>query len=258
MTTMPSGPGTITAEDFCYTNAVYTIPQAPSSTASSTDVSGGHGDPHIVNIRGEKFDIWRLGTVELLRLHDKDSHHPEFRFTANVSSEHETQSVSLCDARYMTSMRFSGSWFGNQEVYIRLVDGEMRVHVGDKSLIPLEQVLIGKKLSVSRPSESLVTVSVGDATINVMPDNAVFKPQHGSTKLGQLGIKDRRHPWQRRPHRSCSEASKLRKPIRSCASQSLRLQRFCNSVRLGRMYYSLTYARLCMCSYAPSRKLECF
>jgi len=164
-----------------------------SPTASPTDVSGGHGDPHIVNIRGEKFDIWRLGTVELLRLHDKDSHHPEFRFTANVSSEHETQSVSLCDARYMTSMRFSGSWFGNQEVYIRLVDGEMRVHVGDKSLIPLEQVLIGKNLGVSRPSESLVTVSVGDATINVMPDNAVFKPHfYLNTEvrnLASLGLK---------------------------------------------------------------------
>jgi len=158
-----------------------------------TDVSGGHGDPHIVNIRGEKFDIWRLGTVELLRLHEKESHHPQFRFTANVSSEHETQSDSLCAARYMTSMRFSGSWFGNQEVYIRLVAGEMRVHVGDKSLITLEKVPIGKSLSVFRPSEALVTVSVGDATINVMPDNAVFKPHfYLNTEvrnLASLGLK---------------------------------------------------------------------
>jgi len=190
---MPSGPGTITAEDFCYTNAVYTIPQAPSSTASSTDVSGGHGDPHIVNIRGEKFDIWRLGTVQLLRLPETDNHHPQFRFTANVSSEHDTQSDSGCAARYMTSMRFSGSWFGNQEVYIRLVAGEMRVHVGDKSLITLEKVPIGKSLSVFRPSEALVTVSVGDATINVMPDNAVFKPHfYLNTEvrnLSSLGLK---------------------------------------------------------------------
>jgi len=168
-------------------------PAPASATPSPTDVSGGHGDPHIVNIRGEKFDIWRLGTVELLRIHAKDNHYPEFRFTANVSSEDETQSDSRCAARYMTSMRFRGSWFGKQEVYIKLVDGEMRVHVGDKSLSPLEKAPIEKNLNVFRPSESLVTVSVGDATINVMPDNAVFKPHfYLNTEvrnLASLGLK---------------------------------------------------------------------
>jgi len=130
----------------------------------------------MVNIRGETFDIWRLGAVELLRI-PRDAHdHPQIHFTANVSSEQETQSGSLCSGRYMTAMRLSGSWFGNQEVYIKLVAGEIRVHVGKKSLSPLEKVPIGKSLSVSRPSEMLVTVLVGDATINVMHDNAVFKP----------------------------------------------------------------------------------
>ena len=85
------------------------------------------------------------------------------------STTEETQSDSRCAARYMTSMRFRGSWFGKQEVYIKLVDGEMRVHVGDKSLSPLEKAPIEKNLNVFRPSESLVTVSVGDATINVTP-----------------------------------------------------------------------------------------
>jgi hypothetical protein len=76
----------------------------------------------------------------------------------------------------MTAMRFNGSWFGNQEVYIKLVAGEMHVHVGEKSLSPLEKVQIGKSLIVSRPSESLVTVLAGNATLNVMHDDAVFKP----------------------------------------------------------------------------------
>jgi len=150
--------------------------EACPTPSPPADVSGGHGDPHMINIMGEKFDIWRLGAVELLRI-PRDAHdHPQIHFIANVSSEHETESGSLCAGRYMTAMRLSGSWFGDQEVYVKLEAGEMRVHVGKKSVSPLDKVPIGKSLTVSRPSESLVTVLVGDATINVMHDNAVFKP----------------------------------------------------------------------------------
>jgi len=165
----------------------------PGPTPSPTDVSGGHGDPHMVNVNGEIFDIWRLGAVELLRIPRNSHNHPQIRFTANVSSDHGTQSDLRCTARYMTSMRFSGSWFGNQEVYITLVAGEMRVHVGKKSLSPLEKVQIEKSLVVSRPSESLVTVLAGDATINVMHDDAVFKPHFylnaDVRNLASLGLK---------------------------------------------------------------------
>jgi len=165
----------------------------PGPTPSPTDVSGGHGDPHMVNVNGEIFDIWRLGAVELLRIPRNSHNHPQIRFTANVSSDHGTQSDIRCTARYMTSMRFSGSWFGNQEVYITLVAGEMRVHVGKKSLSPLEKVQIEKSLVVSRPSESLVTVLAGDATINVMHDDAVFKPHFylnaDVRNLASLGLK---------------------------------------------------------------------
>jgi len=165
----------------------------PGPTPSPTDVSGGHGDPHMVNVNGEIFDIWRLGAVELLRIPRNSHNHPQIRFTANVSSDHGTQSDTRCTARYMTSMRFSGSWFGNQEVYITLVAGEMRVHVGKKSLSPLEKVQIEKSLVVSRPSESLVTVLAGDATINVMHDDAVFKPHFylnaDVRNLASLGLK---------------------------------------------------------------------
>jgi hypothetical protein len=170
-----------------------TPPPTPGPTPSPTDVSGGHGDPHMVNVNGERFNLWRLGAVELLRIPRNSHNHPQIRFTANVSSEHGAQADSRCSARYMTSMRFSGSWFGNQEVYIRLVAGEMHVHVGKRSLSQLEKVQIEKNLIVSRPSESLVTVLAGDATINVMHDDAVFKPHFylnaDVRNLGSLGLK---------------------------------------------------------------------
>jgi len=93
----------------------------------------------------------------------------------------------------MTSMRCRGNWFGKQEVYIRLVAGKMQVHVGNKSVSPLGEVPIARNLTVSRPSESLVTVLAGDATINVMHDDAVFKPHFylnaDVRNLASLGLK---------------------------------------------------------------------
>merc|ERR1719191_2273115 len=72
-----------------------------------------------------------------------------------------------------------------------MVAGEMRVHVGGKSLSPLEKLRIEKGLIVSRPSEALVTVQAGNATINVMHD-AFFKPHFylntEARNLGSLGF----------------------------------------------------------------------
>jgi len=160
-------------------------------TMSPTDASSGFGDPHMVNINGEHFNIWRLGEVELLRIPRDPMHRAQIRFVAKVSNENEAQSGNGCTrAPYMTAMRLSGSWFGNRELFIRMVAGEMRVHVGSKNLSPLEKVPIEDNLIVSRPSEALVTVQAGNATINVMHD-AFFKPYFylntEARNLGSLG-----------------------------------------------------------------------
>merc|ERR1719199_1210609 len=97
----------------------------------------GFGDPHMVNIMGEHFNIWQLGEVELLRIPQSSMLVTKLRFVAQVSNEDGTQSGSNCKrAPYMTAMRLNGSWFGNQELLVEMVDGEMQVHVGSKSLSP--------------------------------------------------------------------------------------------------------------------------
>jgi len=145
----------------------------------------------MVNIVGEHFNIWRLGEVELLRIPRNPMYRTQIRFVAMVSDEQGEQSDNSCTrAPYMTAMRLSGSLFGNQELFIRMVAGEMRVHVGSKSLSPLENVPIKSNLTISRPSEALVSVQAGNATINVMHD-AFFKPYFylntEARNLGSLG-----------------------------------------------------------------------
>jgi hypothetical protein len=145
-------------------------------TPSPTDTSSGFGDPHMVNILGEHFNIWRLGEVELLRIpRNSTNSTAALRLVANVS-ETAKGSSECTRAPYMTSMRLGGAWFDNRELSVKMVDGEMRVILGSMSITPSsEQVTVKSKLIVARPSEARVTVQVGNATIDVKHDD-FFKP----------------------------------------------------------------------------------
>merc|ERR1719270_3035760 len=53
----------------------------PSPSASAID------DPHLTNMRGESFDLWRLGQVEFLRVpFDATKGSADFTLTARVSN----------------------------------------------------------------------------------------------------------------------------------------------------------------------------
>merc|ERR1719293_203686 len=90
---------------------------AAAPTPSPTDTSGGFGDPHMVNILGEHFNIWRLGEVELLKIpRNSTSSTAALRFVADVSAT--GNGTDECTrAPYMTSMRLGGSWFGTRELF---------------------------------------------------------------------------------------------------------------------------------------------
>merc|ERR1719343_1623591 len=93
---------------------------AAAPTPSPTDSSSGFGDPHMVNILGEHFNIWRLGEAELLRIpRNSTASTAGFSFVAHVS---ETgQGSDTCNrAPYMTAMRLGGSWFGSRELFVKM------------------------------------------------------------------------------------------------------------------------------------------
>jgi len=164
-----------------------------SPTSSPTDVSVGFGDPHMMNIIGEHFNIWLLGEVELLRIPRNSSYRPQLRFVATVSNTDDSQSGSDCNtAPYMTSMRLGGAWFDDRELSVKMVDGEMRVILGSMSITPSsEQVTVKSKLIVARPSEARVTVQVGNATIDVKHDdffNPHFYLNMEARNLASLGF----------------------------------------------------------------------
>merc|ERR1719293_339795 len=89
---------------------------AAAPTPSPTDSSSGFGDPHMGNIMGEHFNIWRLGEVELLRIpRNSTASTVGLSFVAHVS-EAGTGVDSCVRSPYMTAMRLGGGWFGGREL----------------------------------------------------------------------------------------------------------------------------------------------
>jgi hypothetical protein len=165
------------------------------ATPSPTAPVGGHGDPHMVNILGEQFNIWRLGEAELLKIpRNSSASTAGLRFLADVT-EGGKGSGACARPPYMTAMRLSGNWFGTRELFVQMVDGEMRVLLGSKNLNPsLERLRVTDNLIVTRPSEARVTIEVGNATIEVM--HGGHRDIHGqfyflnmeARNLGSLGL----------------------------------------------------------------------
>lgn len=166
-----------------------------SATPSPTAPVGGHGDPHMVNILGEQFNIWRLGEAELLKIpRNSSASTADLRFLADVT-EVGKGSGACARPPYMTAMRLGGNWVGTRELSVQMVDGEMRVLLGKKKLKPsLEHLRVTDNLIVTRPSEARVKIEVGNATIDVM--HGGHRDIHGqfyflnmeARNLGSLGF----------------------------------------------------------------------
>lgn len=171
------------------------------NTVSPRQPPTAFGDPHLVNILGEHFDLWQEGEVELLRIPRNSTARNSFnapdttarlRFIAEVSETAKRPDVACTKAPYMTAMRLSGSWLGARELVVKMVDGNMRVFLDSEILAPSSKsVAIGDDLVIERHSEPKVVVTVRNATINIM-HGAILKHHFNlnmqARNLGSLGL----------------------------------------------------------------------
>lgn len=76
--------------------------QAPSAPNAPTKV---YGDPHVVNVRGEKFSIFKLGRVTLLHLPRGSDER-----LALLQVEAEVAGTEKCSAMYVIGLKVQGRW----------------------------------------------------------------------------------------------------------------------------------------------------
>jgi hypothetical protein len=75
---------------------------------------GAKGDPHLVNLQGEHFDINHPGEYTLLRIPQDVEKTAEIQVTATVTTEYGKPCTT-----YITQAEVSGSWLGNTSVQVR-------------------------------------------------------------------------------------------------------------------------------------------
>jgi hypothetical protein len=91
----------------------------PSPTVSAK------GDPHLVNLAGEHFDVNHGGEFLLLRIPQDKSKPPMVKLNAIISPEHGKPCTT-----YITELELSGSWLGGKAVQVRCY---LRAHASNET-----------------------------------------------------------------------------------------------------------------------------
>jgi hypothetical protein len=102
-------------------------PVSPLPTPAPTVQA--RGDPHLVNLAGEHFDINHGGEFDLLRIPQAAHEPPEVQMRATIRPEHGRPCTT-----YITEVEFYGVWLGNRTVQIRSYLRSHSKDGADKSL----------------------------------------------------------------------------------------------------------------------------
>jgi len=115
------------------------------------------GDPHLVNLQGEHFDINHPGVYTLLRVPQDVRKFSEMQIVATVTFEHGRPCTT-----YITQVELTGKWFGNQSIQVRSflksqVEGELHAELGMR--------MFGGDASLAAPWQSIEAIMVEEQKI---------------------------------------------------------------------------------------------
>jgi len=191
------------------------FPKAPLP-ASAT------GDPHLMNTRGEKFDIYKSGQMEFLRVPygcvPDGENHCGANFTVHATIQGVSESYDCGQSHYITSLRFGGAWLKDHPLEVQMKSGEMVVLLQGGRVTPsFKRRTITNEVQVYMPDEYQVHVGAGETWIDVSRD---LQPVHfflnlQARSLGKFGCRiggllgDDDHAAVSKPPAGCSKSSML-------------------------------------------------
>jgi hypothetical protein len=150
-------------------NLIFAWTSALAEACKQTDPNGG-GDPHMTNIRGQTYNLYKTGMVEFLRLPFES---PSANANLTVSGKVEAlpgTSDKCKQARYIKSVLFGGAWLEDRKLLVSLSDtGDMYTSLDGTHLKPFDaEVPVGPILHVRMLDEETFRLRAGKASIDVM------------------------------------------------------------------------------------------
>ncbi|CAK0864733.1 unnamed protein product [Prorocentrum cordatum] len=139
---------------------------------------GAKGDPHLVNLQGEHFDINHEGKFALLRFPQAAEKPAEFSLQAGIQAD-----VGKPCTTYITQVELSGSWLGGKSVQVRCY---RRSHSNDTDAFLGARLLEGDSDSPWQTIEEFqakdLVLSDPESDIEVSLDKATWFPKKRSKK----------------------------------------------------------------------------
>lgn len=126
----------------------------------------GHGDPHMTNVKGEKFDIFRTGNIVLLQVPQavREVTSTELQVVANIMPMRNL----TCSPIFIGMVEVSGSLLGGATIQIAPDQSKPHRPILVASNTDAERKLFGNvSLSNTRNHNLVVTVSTADATAQI-------------------------------------------------------------------------------------------
>jgi hypothetical protein len=143
----------------------------PPTTTPEPDYEGATGDPHMTNILGQRFNVFKVGRLEFLRV-PFQSRPVEANLTILATVDDIVGTLDECkQARYITSLVFGGAWVSDNRLLVSMSSsGQMRVSLGGQRLEPSDRPLsLGQVLHLHMPSEDKVELRAGETAFAVTP-----------------------------------------------------------------------------------------
>jgi len=150
-------------------------PTPPPTNAAQPTTPSAVGDPHLINSRGEHFNIVKTGQMEFLRV-PYESKAAKADFTAIAKIEAIGETDNKCEgANFITGMRFSGSWLKGKTLEVNLdsiseggVQKKVTVLLGGDQLMPApEPIDVGENMKLIWHHDEQVVLKVGEATVDM-------------------------------------------------------------------------------------------
>jgi len=217
--------------DLTYVTALEYVDTEDDIVVIACDVTDGRppvsssGDPHMINIKGDAFDLYRPGVWEFLRVPlQASTNTAELRIMANVTNIGDE--VDTCTkALYITRFTMGGNWVNGQDIDVRVLNGQMSVSIGKKTIqTSAKPVFVGTTphgmLRLDMQKAGFLTIRIGSSLLAIGVDH---KPEHKylnfqATGLGKLGhrlgglLGEDDHSWISMRPASCSQKYKSAEP----------------------------------------------
>jgi hypothetical protein len=129
-----------------------------------------YGDPHVTNIRGEKFNVFKVGHLEFLRV-PLQSAYKDANLTILGNVKDLVGTSDQCEqVRYITSVLFGGAWVGDQKLNVSVEGGELVARVGTsfERINPSDHATpIGSLLHLHMPDKGHAQLRAGQMSIAI-------------------------------------------------------------------------------------------